>query len=108
MTKEERFDILGKYLRGELTGLERKALEAQLEADPSLRQELEFHRGLHQAVGDKRLDYFQELIKESEQRYFEKAAKRKTGFKLYQKIAVAAILMLVVATKPLQSSALLY
>ena len=97
MTKEERFDILGKYLRGELTGLEQKSLEAQLETDPSLRKELEFHRGLHQAVGDKRFDYFQELVRESEQRYFEKASNRKTGLKLYQKIAAAALL-LVIAT----------
>ena len=95
MTKEERFDILGKYLRGELTGLEQKALEAQLEADPLLRKELEFHRGLHQAIGDKRLDYFQELVKESEQRYFDKATKTKTGFKVYQKIAAAAMLLVV-------------
>jgi len=95
MTKEERFEILERHLRGELTGLERKALEAQLEADSSLREELEFHRGLHQAVGDKRLGYFQELVRESEQRYFDKAIKRKAGFKVYQKIAVAAVLLVI-------------
>ena len=94
MTKEERFEVLGKHLRGELTGLEQKALEAQLEADSSLRDELEFHRGLHQAVGDKRLDYFQELVKESEQNYFKQAGKKKFSTKNFRRIAAVAVLVI--------------
>lgn len=92
MTKEERYDIFEKYLRGTLNGLEQKELENNLASNPDLRKELELHKGVHQAIGDKKLQYFTELVQESESKYLDKKQKNNISFlkKYSRQIAIGA------------------
>ena len=99
MTKEERYDIFEKYLRGTLNGLEQKEFESNLASSPELQKELELHKGLHQAIGDKKLQYFAELVQESESNYIGKKSKNNISFlkKYSRRIAAgAAVLFLAV------------
>ncbi|MFK8006759.1 MAG: tetratricopeptide repeat protein [Saprospiraceae bacterium] len=99
MTKEERYEIFERYLRGTLNGLEQKEFESNLVANPEWQKELELHQGLHQVIGDKNLQFFEELVQESGAKYFEEKPKSSPSFfKLYgRKIAAtAAILFLAV------------
>lgn len=91
MTKEERYESFERYIRGEMNGLEEKELLHLLEQDADLRKEFELHRGLHQAVGDKKMQYFTELVKESEINYFQQKSNKNISFLQKYTRQVAAV-----------------
>ena len=50
--REELWDRIERYLRDELTAEERTAFEAEMAADPELKNEVELHRMVHDTLGD--------------------------------------------------------
>lgn len=91
MDEEAKFNLIEKYLQGEFSQEERKAIEQKIAEDPDLWQEANLHRNLHQFLQN------QEEIKLRDQlSALEKARFKKNKPLLTYGIA-AAISLLVVA-----------
>lgn len=79
MDREEKFDIIERYIRKELTQSEKDAFEDQLKTDPLLKREVELHSEIHKAVGNPSRQAFLRTLKDAEKEYF--AAQHLTGNK---------------------------
>ncbi len=72
MTKEERYTLLERYLRSEMTDSEQRQFEKVLAKQPDLQKELQLHRELAESVDPKRLAFLETLV-EVEAHYFQES-----------------------------------
>ncbi len=98
MSKEERFDIIGKYLRRELKEDEKMAFEHRLENEQDLKESYNFHKEVHYAIGDQKLHAFKETLAASEQAYFAAEKKSQSTLRIRQYWGAAAAILLVVVS----------
>ncbi|HAA16379.1 MAG TPA: hypothetical protein DCE41_33610, partial [Cytophagales bacterium] len=69
MSKRATIERIEQYLRGELNELDRAVLEEAMEQDADLKALFEFHRDLHHAVSNPKIDAFEAAVKKADERY---------------------------------------
>ncbi|MEL6538026.1 MAG: tetratricopeptide repeat protein [Bacteroidota bacterium] len=69
MNKRAKIDRIEQYLRGELSELDRTVLEEAMEQDPELKALYDFHRDVHDAVSNPKIDAFEQAVKKADVRY---------------------------------------
>lgn len=98
MNKEALYDLIERHIQNKLTDIEVKQVEELRLHDPSFTQEIELHREIQHALGDKGLRDFKQKIKEADKIYFTStintAAQRRV-IPFYLKIAasIAAVII---------------
>jgi hypothetical protein len=103
METEERYELIEKYLDGKLTGKELLDFENQLKQDPKLSQEVALHRELAEALKEKDVMAFSDLLEQVDARIGideqkkEEAKKSRPLFGGQRLIALAAVIVLLLA-----------
>ncbi len=67
MDTEQSYELIERYLSGQMEELERKAFEQRLANEAALREELDIHRELEAAVNEKEVRAFSDLLIEVDQ-----------------------------------------
>lgn len=97
MTKEERFDLIGKFLRGELKEEAKADFEDRLANETGFQEDLALHKEVHYAIGDQKMKAFQGALAASEEAYFAGQTKPSTRSflrKYWRNVAVGALLLI--------------
>lgn len=96
MTKEERFDLIGKFLRGELKDEAKADFVHRLKNETGFQEDLALHKEVHYAIGDQKLQAFKETLAASEEAYFTGQSKSSSFFllKYWKNIAVGVFLLI--------------
>ena len=70
MNDQATYETIERFLSGELEGEELRVFEARLANEEGLREEVELHRGLKEAVGDAKTMDFLQAVQNAENDYF--------------------------------------
>ena len=99
MNKEERYDLIERYVRQELTESETRDMEALLSTDKALRLELALHREVHHALHNADRAAFEAQLKEADHDYFSgmQSVSEPTLWRRYLAAAAAVALLLTAA-----------
>lgn len=97
MNNEAQVERIEQYLRGELSPLEQRVFEQEMAQDAELAALFAYHQKLHDALGNPRIDAFEEALQEARQRYQQTQSKEKQQARRPWYWAAAAVLALVLA-----------
>jgi len=100
-TDDVKYDLIEKYLAGEMSETERGDFENQLNSDSSLREELNLHRQVSETLKGEKVHQLRDVLKDVDKKWqapSEEKEAKVIGFPFRKMLSIAAaILVLVVA-----------
>ncbi len=96
-SREQTIERIEQYLHGELSDTDRRSFEAQMNSDPSLQQEVELHRGISEAVTDRKVRALEQQLHRINKEYQERSGAKTVAFNPRLLVAASILVIFIVS-----------